>query len=283
MTGRDYEFAVARYLQKCGFTNVSVTKASGDQGADLIAYKGGCKYAVQCKYYSKPVDNKAVQEVLAGKAYYGCNGAMVVTNQTFTKSAVELAQRAGVFLYSHADVKPSTVPPKQTTKQHSSQQKTAQPGLHPLLCCLISYFAVIFFSNITGLHFSSAVLFFGAIIALAAALHRLSKLTLQKPPSPTPTCPTYDRSRDWGALSSGEEPFFLPAGRYQVGVDIPIGAYRLTCPSMACRLRLITQGQQTERDLEADSNWCLTAQHGALLEVSEPGVVIKRVSAVRTM
>ena len=98
MTGHEYEQVVARYLQRHGYYGVQVTKGSGDFGVDVIARKGLTKYAVQCKYYSHAVGLDAIQEVVAGKTYYGCDAAMVVTNSTFTKAARELATRNGVKL-----------------------------------------------------------------------------------------------------------------------------------------------------------------------------------------
>lgn len=98
MDGHDYEYAVARYLKSIGYTGTKVTKGSGDFGVDVLANKGGHKYAVQCKYYSSPVGVAAVQEAVAGKVYYGCDRAMVVTNSTFTKAAWELARVNDVVL-----------------------------------------------------------------------------------------------------------------------------------------------------------------------------------------
>jgi hypothetical protein len=77
---------------------VLVTQASRDQGADIIAQRKKEKYAFQCKYYSTPVGNKAVQEVYAAAAFYGCDCAAVMTNNTFTKGARELAESLGVEL-----------------------------------------------------------------------------------------------------------------------------------------------------------------------------------------
>jgi Holliday junction resolvase-like predicted endonuclease len=98
MNGHDYEYAVAKHLQRIGYTGVKVTKGSGDFGVDIIAHKGIHKYAVQCKYYSNPVGVAAVQEVVAGKAYYKCDKAIVVTNNTFTKPASKLAKANDVIL-----------------------------------------------------------------------------------------------------------------------------------------------------------------------------------------
>ncbi|WP_159459780.1 restriction endonuclease [Scatolibacter rhodanostii] len=91
MTGYEYEEFAASYLRSHGYRKVKITKASGDFGVDIIAHKHWKKYAVQCKYYSRTVGNAAIQEAVAGKAYYGCNAAMVITNSTFTRPAKELA------------------------------------------------------------------------------------------------------------------------------------------------------------------------------------------------
>lgn len=98
MTGYDYEYVVASYLRKQGFTGVQVTKGSGDFGVDVIAQKGRQKFAVQCKLYSYPVGVDAVQQVVTGMAMYGCNRAMVVINNTFTKAAEKLAEANNVVL-----------------------------------------------------------------------------------------------------------------------------------------------------------------------------------------
>lgn len=98
MTGLEYEKIVAKYLRQHGYHNVSVTKGSGDFGIDVIAHKGSHKYAVQCKYYTSTVSLDAVQEAVAGMAYYNCDRAMVVTNSTFTNAAKELARYNNVIL-----------------------------------------------------------------------------------------------------------------------------------------------------------------------------------------
>ena len=98
MTGLEYERHVAQYLSQHGYSNVKVTKGSGDYGVDVIAHKHGKKYAVQCKLYSGSVGLSAVQEAVAGKAMYGCDSAMVVTNSYFTKAAFELANANDVVL-----------------------------------------------------------------------------------------------------------------------------------------------------------------------------------------
>ena len=99
MDGHVFERFCAEILSCNGFSKVQVTQGSRDQGVDIIAYKDDIRYGIQCKCYSADIGNKAVQEVYAGKAYYNCDVAVVLTNRYFTKSAVELAQRNRVHLW----------------------------------------------------------------------------------------------------------------------------------------------------------------------------------------
>ena len=54
---------------------------------------------MQAKFYSTPVGNKAVQEVVASMKIYNASNAMVVTNNYYTNSARELAKANGVSLW----------------------------------------------------------------------------------------------------------------------------------------------------------------------------------------
>lgn len=99
MEGHDFEYYCADLLKKNGFCNVDVTRGSGDQGIDILAEKGGVKYGIQCKCYSKDIGNKAVQEAFAGKTFYHCHVAAVLTNRFFTPSAKQLAQVNQVLLW----------------------------------------------------------------------------------------------------------------------------------------------------------------------------------------
>lgn len=84
--------------------NANTTPKSSDQGVDVIAEKNGKSIAIQCKLYSKPVGNKAVQEVNTGKSYYKTDYAAVVTNNTYTTAARRLAQNCGVLLLFYDDL-----------------------------------------------------------------------------------------------------------------------------------------------------------------------------------
>lgn len=101
MTGLEFEGFCAEILEKNGYDNVSVTRGSGDQGVDIIAYRDGVKYGFQCKCYSD-IGNKAVQEIYAGKAYYQCHVGIVLTNRQFTPSAIDLAKKNGIVLWDRS-------------------------------------------------------------------------------------------------------------------------------------------------------------------------------------
>ncbi len=88
--GREFELFCADELKKSGW-QVTVSRGSRDQGADIIATRGKDQLVVQCKLLNRPVGNYAVQEVVAARAHHSCNRAMVVSNQGFTGSAIELA------------------------------------------------------------------------------------------------------------------------------------------------------------------------------------------------
>jgi restriction system protein len=89
-TGREFEEFCAQELQRAGW-RVTLTAASRDQGADLIVERGGERLAVQCKLLGRPVGNHAVQEVVAARAHRQADRALVVSNQRFTASCIELA------------------------------------------------------------------------------------------------------------------------------------------------------------------------------------------------
>ena len=97
VTGEDFEIVLKLLYEQLGY-DVSMTKTTGDQGADLIMEKNGTKVVVQAKYYSSPVGNSAVQEVVGALKYYGAQKAIVVTNNTYTNAAIELAKYNNVQL-----------------------------------------------------------------------------------------------------------------------------------------------------------------------------------------
>ena len=99
MEGHDFEYFCADLLKDRGFLDVQVTKGSGDYGVDILAEKDGITYGIQCKCYNSPVGVKAVQEAYAGRDYYDCMVGAVMTNQYFTKPAVEATKKLKILLW----------------------------------------------------------------------------------------------------------------------------------------------------------------------------------------
>ena len=103
MTGIEYEHFCAEQLRSHGW-ETKISQASNDQGADIIAQKGNVTAAVQCKKYSSPVGNKAIQEAHASISFYDTQYGAVVTNSSFTPSAKRLAKSTGVILLHHSEL-----------------------------------------------------------------------------------------------------------------------------------------------------------------------------------
>ena len=99
-TGDDFEKFILWRLKSKNIVCDQIG-GSGDQGVDILVYGCDHKVAIQCKFYSHPVDNAAVQQVFAGMKYYGCAKALVVSNAEYTPGAIDLARKTGVKLCSH--------------------------------------------------------------------------------------------------------------------------------------------------------------------------------------
>lgn len=103
--GWKFEQYAADILRLIGYSNVAVTTGSGDYGIDILVEREGVTYAIQCKCYSNPVGNKAVQEAFSGKEYYKKMVAVVLTNSTFTSAALKTAAETRVLLWDRAKLR----------------------------------------------------------------------------------------------------------------------------------------------------------------------------------
>ena len=102
-TGQEFELFCAQELERGGW-RVTLTGPSNDQGADLVAERGGDRLVVQCKLLGRPIGNYAVQEVVAARSHQHANRALVVANQRFTASCTELAAANGVELHHWSEL-----------------------------------------------------------------------------------------------------------------------------------------------------------------------------------
>lgn len=99
MDGAVFEQYVGYRMLEDGYRDIQFTSATGDFGADIIAYdRENKKVCIQCKRYSTPVGVEAVQQITSARIYYECVRAVVVTNSTFTSAAKEVATKSNVEL-----------------------------------------------------------------------------------------------------------------------------------------------------------------------------------------
>lgn len=97
LRGVDFEDFLADVFRELGY-HVETTKASGDQGVDLIVTGKGRRIAVQAKGYADPVSNSAIQQVHTGMVFYQCVSCVAITNSRFTGPAQTLAVAVGCLL-----------------------------------------------------------------------------------------------------------------------------------------------------------------------------------------
>ncbi|GAN87688.1 restriction endonuclease [Komagataeibacter intermedius] len=98
-----YERYCAERLRACGW-DARATPPGGDQGADVIATRGGMRLVVQCKLYRNTVGNEAVQQISAARLHYQADVAAVVSNADYTTSARQLARSNNVALLHHDEL-----------------------------------------------------------------------------------------------------------------------------------------------------------------------------------
>lgn len=103
LSGTEFESFLAGLFSSHGY-EVELTPTTGDYGADLLLFKAGQRIAVQAKCYTGSVGVSAVQEALAGMAYYQCHSAWVVTTGNYTANAIELARKSKVMLVSSTEL-----------------------------------------------------------------------------------------------------------------------------------------------------------------------------------
>jgi restriction system protein len=100
----DYEIFCANEFKRSGW-DAQETKASSDQGVDVVANRDGLKLVAQCKKFAKPVGNSAVQEIVAGMKYYDAALGVVIAPNGYTPSAVKLASANDIQLIHHTEIK----------------------------------------------------------------------------------------------------------------------------------------------------------------------------------
>jgi restriction endonuclease Mrr len=100
----EFERSMASYFRRLGYGVESTPASSGDRGADLRLTATDRHIVVRLKRQGVPVGNRAVQEALSGRAFYGAYETWVITNNTFTRTARNDAVVAGVRLIDGSEL-----------------------------------------------------------------------------------------------------------------------------------------------------------------------------------
>ena len=103
MTGPEFEVFCAEELKRVGW-DARVTKHR-DQGVDVVAQKNGVRLVLQCKRYSQPVGNAAVQQIATAKTHERAHFGAVVSNNQYTVPAQQLAKTSRIALLHFSDLK----------------------------------------------------------------------------------------------------------------------------------------------------------------------------------
>lgn len=103
MTGYQFEDYLVAQFREAGY-RVARIGGNHDFGADLLLRDGPVTYVVQAKRYRGSVGNQAVQQVVAAKAYYKADEAIIATNAWLTPAATELAKANGVFVINRKNI-----------------------------------------------------------------------------------------------------------------------------------------------------------------------------------
>ncbi len=98
MSGEVFEDYLIKWFSSKGLT-ANKTKATGDQGIDILLSNTYEKIGIQCKRWKNKVGNSAIQEAFAGAKFYKCDKALVITSNYFTKEAIQLSTQIGVELW----------------------------------------------------------------------------------------------------------------------------------------------------------------------------------------
>lgn len=96
--GEEFEKFLLAHFQNLGYRG-DTTPKSHDYGADLVLCKDNKKTVVQAKRWSSKVGIEAIQQIIGAKAYYKANNSIVITNNYFTSSAINLAESSDVELW----------------------------------------------------------------------------------------------------------------------------------------------------------------------------------------
>jgi hypothetical protein len=103
LKGIKLEKVIAELYKKMGYS-VQMTKASGDEGIDLILSKKDETIVVQCKGHEKPIGVGVARDIYGSMMHFGANKAILVCPAGFTKGVVQFMTNKPIQLISADDL-----------------------------------------------------------------------------------------------------------------------------------------------------------------------------------
>lgn len=91
LDGWQFEEEVAKVFRLNGY-RAEVTKKTGDGGIDLIMYKDGLKYIVQCKHYRNTLPVEPVRALNGVREDFKANILIIVASSGLTKAGYEFIE-----------------------------------------------------------------------------------------------------------------------------------------------------------------------------------------------
>ena len=90
--GRIFEEAMSELFEKLGYKS-DLTRATKDGGIDIVLYKDGKKYFVQCKFHKNHIGVEPVKQLWADKDVYNADKVIMLTYSGVSKDAKDYIDR----------------------------------------------------------------------------------------------------------------------------------------------------------------------------------------------
>jgi hypothetical protein len=103
LRGIKLEKVISELYKKMGYS-VQITKASGDEGIDLILSKKDETIVIQCKGHEKPIGVGVVRDLYGSMMHFGTNRAILVCPAGFTKGVLQFMKNKPIQLISADDL-----------------------------------------------------------------------------------------------------------------------------------------------------------------------------------
>ena len=99
-SGLGFEHYCADLLRRNDYQDVKLTFVH-DGGVDITAHREGIFYVFQCKLRKgSTVGRDAIQQIFTGRALYGADKGVVMTNAPLTRRAASDAYQLGIDVWS---------------------------------------------------------------------------------------------------------------------------------------------------------------------------------------